>query len=88
MRISRQHSLGTQEARQRVDQIAADLGDRFNLRSHWQDDELRFTGTGIAGRIVVADNNVDVNVNLGLSLMLMEGSIRSAIEDTMSSHLT
>lgn len=87
MRIKREHSLGREEARRRVDEIAADVGGRFNLRSEWADDSLQVKGTGVNGAINVGDEDIEVDVKLGFSLMLLESSIRSAIEDAMDKHL-
>ena len=87
MRIKRQHTLGADEARRRVDRIATEMGQQFGLRSEWQNDELHVRGNGVDGRILVGEAQVDVKVTLGFSLMLMDGAIRSAIEDLMDQHL-
>jgi hypothetical protein len=41
----------------------------------------------VDGLIRVAEEEVDAQVRLGLSLKLLEGSIRSAIEEAMDEHL-
>lgn len=87
MKIRRDHSLGKDEARKRVDEIAATLSSKFNLRSAWEGDDLKFDGSGVQGRIVVADNSVDVDLTLGFALKIIEGTIRSSIEDAMDEHL-
>lgn len=87
MRITRKHALGKEEVRRRVDQVAADLRDQFNLRSDWQGDALQVTGSGVNGQIAVSDEAVDIEVTLGFSLMLMQAPIRSAIEEAMDRHL-
>ena len=46
MRIRRTHNLGMEEARNRADRIAADLGPQLSLRSNWQGDNLMVTGKG------------------------------------------
>jgi len=55
MRIERQHKLGLQEVRQRAEQVAEVLADKFNLRYHWEGDDLKFKGSGVNGRIVAAE---------------------------------
>ncbi len=87
MKVRREHSLGTAEARRRVDEIAADMGARLNLQSEWRDDDLQIKGSGVNGKIAVSEDAIEVQVELGFALMLMESSIRVAIEDAMDKHL-
>ena len=54
MRIRRRHNLGMEEARNRADRIAADLGPQLSLRSNWQGDNLIVTGKGVSGHLKVA----------------------------------
>ena len=87
MKIRREHSLGTTEARRRVDEIAADMGNRLNLSSEWRGDDLQVKGSGVDGTIAVSENAIEINFNLGFALKFMERSIRTAIESTMDKHL-
>lgn len=87
MRIKRSHSLGTTEAKRRVDQLAGDLGKQLGLSSEWRGDHLKIVGSGVNGQIAVADDSIEVDVKLGLALTLMESPIRAAIEDAMDNHL-
>ncbi|MCH7831064.1 MAG: polyhydroxyalkanoic acid system family protein [Proteobacteria bacterium] len=88
MKIKREHRLGKDEARKRVDEIAARLNSKFKLRSAWQGDDLKIDGSGVQGRIVVSDHSVDVELQLGFALKMFEGTIRSSIEEAMDDHLT
>ena len=88
MKVRREHSLGTVEARRRVDEIAADIGTRLNLRSEWRDDDLQIKGSGVNGKIAVSEDAVEIQVELGFALILMERSIRVAIENAMDKHLS
>ena len=87
MNIRREHSLGADEARTRVDGVAAEFGDRLGLKSEWQGDALRISGSGVKGSIAIGDEFVEVDVNLGFALMFMESSIRSSIEAALDKHL-
>ena len=87
MRIRREHSLGIEEARRRVDEIAADMGGRLNLSSEWRENDLQIKGSGVNGSISVSEDTIEIQVELGFALKIMEGSIRSAIEGTMDKHL-
>ncbi len=87
MRIRRRHNLGIEEARVRADRIAADLGPQFSLRSNWQGDNLVVRGNGVNGQLRVAEDEIEIEVNLGFALKLMEGPIRSVIERTIDEEL-
>jgi putative polyhydroxyalkanoate system protein len=87
MRIRREHSLGIEEARRKVDEIAADMGGRLNLSSEWHENDLQIKGSGVNGSISVSEDAIEIQVELGFALKIMESSIRSAIEGTMDKHL-
>jgi len=86
MRIRRSHELGLEEARIRIDRIAATLGNQYSLTSSWRGDHVVVSGNGVNGRIVVAHEYVEAEIRLGISLMIMRRQIRSSIEDVMDEH--
>jgi len=87
MRIKRSHTLGSEEAKRRVDMLAGDLGKQLALNAEWRGDDLKVSGTGVDGQIAVAEDSIEVDIQLGFALKLMEGTIRSAIENAMDEHL-
>jgi len=88
LKIKRQHSLGAEEARRRVDQVADELGGQLGLTSEWEGDHLRVHGKGISGRILVSDYSVEVHVHVGLAMMMLREPIRSAIENSIDHYIT
>lgn len=88
MKISRPHGLGKEEAKRRIDSVAGDLGAQFGISGAWRGDSLAVSGNGVNGHIAVTDNRVDVDVKLGFALLMLEGTIRSAVENAMDRHLT
>lgn len=87
MRIRRRHNLGIEEARNRANRIAADIGPQLSLRSSWQGDNLMVTGRGVSGHLKVAEDEIEIFVKLGFALKLMEGPIRSVIEKAIDEEL-
>jgi putative polyhydroxyalkanoate system protein len=87
MKIQREHGLGKDEARRRVGEIGDELCDKYGLNSSWIDDELQIKGSGINGRITVAEQSVDVEVKLGFALSMMSSTIRTSIESALEEHL-
>ncbi len=88
MRIWRDHKLGLDEARRRVDEIARELYKRYQLTSQWEGDHMRVTGNHIRGRISVAADEVHIDIKLGLALMMFAAQIRAGIEEAMDEHLS
>jgi len=87
MRIRRNHQLGIDEAKNRANEIAAHLERQFSLTSNWVGDRLMVRGNGVDGHLSVAEESVELVVQLGFALKLMEGPIRRAIESTIDEHL-
>ena len=85
--IRREHDLGVEEAKRRVDMVADDIGGKFNLTSRWEGDYLRVRGTGVNGRVVVAESSVEVHVETGLAMMMFRETIRSAIENSIDDYI-
>ena len=87
MRIRRRHNLGLAEARKRADRIAEDLKDQFSVSAQWQGDAMHVQGKGVSGQLLVDEHNVELQVNLGFALKLMEAPIRAFIEKTIDEEL-
>ena len=87
MKIKREHTLGIEEARRRVDRIAEELGGTWRLTSEWEGDHLRVHGKGVSGRILVFEDSVEVHVHVGLTMMMFREPIRSAIEGSIDEYI-
>ncbi len=87
MRIWRRHSLGIEEARKRANRVAETVGRQYSLRSRWQGDRLIVTGKGVNGHLEVADESIEMVVQLGFALRWLEAPIRNAIENAIDDHL-
>lgn len=87
MIIRRKHSLGIQEARRRVERVAIDIGSRFNLTHAWDGDNLGFRGHGVDGNIEVTDESIEIHIKLGFALMMLQGAIRQAIENSIDQYI-
>ena len=87
LKIKREHSLGVEEARRRVDQVADELGGKLGLTSQWEGDHLRVRGKGVSGKILVSEDSVEVHVHVGLAMMMLREPIRSAIESSIDEYI-
>lgn len=87
MRIKRDHELGIDAAKSRMSKVAEELSQQFSLTSNWHGDRLNFRGSGVTGEVAVAHDSIEFNVKLGFVLLIMEGPIRSAINNALDTHL-
>ena len=87
MRLERNHDLGINEAKQRVDRIRSGIETQYGLSGQWSGDTLKFIGASVKGHIAVYERRVLVEVRLGFTMMLLEGPIKSHISAAMDEHL-
>ena len=87
MRLERNHDLGIDEAKQRVDRMRSGIEAQYGLSGMWIGDILKVTGTGVTGQISVYEQHVLVEVRLGFAMLLLEGPIKSHISAAMDEHL-
>lgn len=87
MRLERNHDLGLDEAKKRVDRIRSGIESQYGLTGEWNGDTLKFFGASIKGHIIVFEQRVLVEVRLGFAMMLLEGPIKSHISAAMDEHL-
>jgi putative polyhydroxyalkanoate system protein len=86
--IKRAHELSRDEAKRRVERIAEDLKDKFNVQYHWKNDSLQFKRSGASGAIDLGDGFVEVKIRLGMMLAPMKGKIEASIKKNIGSFLT
>ncbi|WP_010488547.1 polyhydroxyalkanoic acid system family protein [Pseudomonas sp. S9] len=85
--IQRPHSLGREAAREKAEYLAQRLANEYGVRYQWQDDVLEFKRSGADGRIEVGEDQVRVQLNLGLMLSALRGTIKREIEQVLDKHL-
>jgi len=75
------HSLDDATARERAEEIAGKLKEKYGIGYNWQSDNaLAFKGKGVTGRVELAPGAVSVSVDLALMLRPMKGKITEAID--------
>jgi putative polyhydroxyalkanoate system protein len=86
--IRRPHQLSRDEARAVVDKVAARMREKFGIEGHWQGDTLSFSRSGASGSIAVADDAIQVKVELGMMLSPLRGMIEQEIHRKLDEHFT
>jgi putative polyhydroxyalkanoate system protein len=77
--IRRTHALPLEQARSKIDQVAARMREKFDMQSQWQGDTLRFSRAGVQGAIAVAPDAIHVTAELGLLLSPLKGMVEQEI---------
>lgn len=85
--LEREHSLGADDVRTAVERVAKKLESDLDVDYRWDDDTLRFEGSGADGHIHVRDDVVHVVINLSFLLRPMRGWIRSEATRYLDDHL-
>lgn len=86
MKIRRNHDLGLEEARNRIDHMAEQLGKQYSVTSSWNGDHVVVRGNGVNGKIVVEHEYVEAHIRLGIPLAIMQSQIRAGIEAVIDEH--
>jgi putative polyhydroxyalkanoate system protein len=87
MKLTKTHSVGVADAKERVERVVANLGARYGLAGRWEGDCMTVTGRSVNGRIMVNTHSVEVTVQVGLSLMMLEKTIRSELQGLLDEEL-
>ncbi|MBL7989442.1 MAG: polyhydroxyalkanoic acid system family protein [Chlorobi bacterium] len=87
IRIERYHTLGKESAKRSVDGIARQLKSTLNATCDWYGDEMVIRSSGTDGRIKVSENQIVLEVNLGLMLSPMKSTIEREINRQLDTRL-
>ncbi|AGE28618.1 MULTISPECIES: polyhydroxyalkanoic acid system family protein [Pseudomonas] len=85
--VEREHSLGKQGARAKADTLAQKLNDKYGVESSWSGDTLNLKRSGVKGTVEVDDDSLRINVELGLLMSAMSGTLKSEIEKALDKAL-
>lgn len=82
--IRHPHSLPPPQARQRVQEVAEILSQRFGVSSEWNGDILGFTGAGVQGHLALLPGELHFSAQLGFLLAAMRGPIEQEVRRVLS----
>lgn len=85
--VERAHSLGKDGARAKADKLAHKLQEQYGLEPSWSGDTLNLKRSGVKGTVLVADDSLRIDVELGLLMSAMSGTIKSEIEKALDKAL-
>lgn len=89
VKVSQEHNLEPDELHSRIEEIASELGSRFDLKAEWQDDQtVNFKRSGLSGTLSLGADKVDVQMKLGLLMGSFKQAITRELQAQMKKRLT
>ena len=85
--VERTHGLGKEAAREKADKLAQKLSEQYGLEPQWSGDTLNLRRSGVKGAVYVGEDSIKVDVELGLLMSAMSGTIKSEIERALDKAL-
>ena len=85
--VERQHSLAREAVRSMAEDLAENLSRKYDINYRWHDDVIVFKRSGAHGRVVIDQQHVRVELDLGFLLMAFEPVIKQEIESTLDQKL-
>ncbi len=85
--LTRSHSLGRDGGRDAVERVAQQLEADIGVDYEWDDDTLLFDGASADGQIDVADDTVEIRINLSAFLRPMQSQVKAEAETYLDRYL-
>lgn len=82
--IRHPHSLPPAHARQRVQEVAEILAQRFGVDSRWDGDILAFSGAGVDGHLALLPGELHFTAQLGFLLAAMQAPIEQEVRRVLA----
>jgi putative polyhydroxyalkanoate system protein len=90
--VTRAHSLSKESAKQKAEEFAKSMQERFELEWRWSGDSILFdaprgAAKGTKGEVNVNDGSVRVQIDLPFLLRVMKGTIETKVEEKLTALL-
>jgi len=85
--VERAHGLGLEAAREKTESLVQKLADQYGLVPKWVGDTVKLKRSGVNGAVEIGEKTIRVNVELGLLMSAMSGTIKSEIEKALDKAL-
>ncbi|WP_269618399.1 polyhydroxyalkanoic acid system family protein [Zhongshania sp. BJYM1] len=86
--LRQRHNKNPDELRDLIKQMATKLEERYQISSRWlSNDEVEVVRSGIKGLITLGEQEVKVDIKLGLMMGAFKSKIQSEISRSMAEKL-
>ena len=80
--IRQAYTMPYEELKDGLDKLAGKLGERYQLDCDWESEEcLCFSGAGANGKVAIGEEEIDLEVNLGILMSPFKGTIETEIRN-------
>ena len=77
--VRKKHKLGHAQARKTAEKLAKKLAAEYNAKYAWKGDDLEFKSTGVNGQLHIKDDEVAIDVNLGMMMRPFKSKIEQGL---------
>ena len=84
--IHAHHTLSHGDAQQAAEELSRDLSKKFGIDYGWDGDVIHFERPGVHGQIMVLDNEIRIQAQLGFLLLMLKGPIEQEIVRYLEEH--
>ena len=86
--INRSHNLSEQEIKTKLDLLADKMSSRFDLDCGWKNEQcMSFKRSGVDGDINLQDNNINLEIKLGMMMGAFKGVIEQEINQFLDKEI-
>ena len=85
--ITRAHQLDQETVRDKVQELANTLVEKLSAEYQWERDRLVFNRSGANGFIRIGNQELEVEVKLGMMLRPLKGTIEKTITEYLDQQL-
>jgi putative polyhydroxyalkanoate system protein len=86
--IQRDHELDNRTLRERAERLARQLQDEFGGDYRWEGNTVHYNYSGgIDARLTLQDDDILVDVKLGVLMLLLKNRLQQEIERYLDKHL-
>ena len=86
--ITKAHQLDQKTVRNNVQELADMLTEKLSAEYTWEKDRLVFKRSGANGFVRLGDQELEIEVKLGMMLRPLKGTIEKTIIDYLDQRLT
>ena len=87
-RLTKPYTMSSDEVREAAEGLVANLEKEHGVRSRWDGDSVRISGSGVDGQMSFHDGVIDVSVKLGLLASMFESVLRSEVQRYLDQHVS
>ena len=83
IKIRRGHALAPKHARKAAEKMSERLSEAFDMEFVWEGEVLRFRRSGVDGQLILGDQEVIIEAQLGFLLVMMKPAIERSIHENL-----